>query len=110
MTSPLYLIAEIHPDPQKLDEAFAAFTDLISATKKEQGCLLYDLVIEDDNPGIWIMLEKWESKEAWDLHMASEHVKHMNEISSNFTVAETLLRFFDRATADPFSDRVTSQR
>lgn len=92
--SPLYLIAEIYPDPEKLSEAKSAFEELIAATREEKGCLLYDLVIEDGNE-CWLMLEKWESRSAWDLHMNSHHVIAMNAVSPEFTTQPTRLRFLE---------------
>lgn len=95
--TPLYLIAEIYPHPDKLVEAREAFDDLIAKTMQEPGCLLYDLVIEQ---GIdhWLMLEKWESQEAWELHMETEHVKHINAVAGSMTRRETVLRFLHPVT------------
>ena len=90
--NPLYLIAEIHPDPSKLDQARAAYQELILETLKEPGCLLYDLVAEEDS-STWFMLEKWQSQAAWELHMETEHVKHINQTSAAFSYKETRLRF-----------------
>jgi quinol monooxygenase YgiN len=95
--TPLYLIAEIYPHPDKLAEAREAFDDLIAKTMQEPGCLLYDLVIEQDGDH-WLMLEKWASKEAWEQHMETDHVKHINQISSSLTHKQTLLRFLHPVT------------
>jgi len=94
--NPLYLIAEIHPLPEKLNDARTAFEALISESKKEPGCLLYDLVIEssvETGSETWIVMEKWASKAAWDQHMETTHVKKMNRISPTFSLSETKLRF-----------------
>lgn len=91
---PLYLIAEIYPDPEKLSEAKKAFEELIAATQKEKGCLLYDLVIEEGN-ACWMMLEKWETRSAWDEHMKTNHVIAMNAASPKFTSQPTRLRFLE---------------
>jgi len=94
--NPLYLIAEIHPDPSKIEEAKAAYLALIAETLKEPGCLLYDLVAEDHSSS-WIMLEKWESRDAWNAHMQTAHVKHINQSSAAFSSKETTLRFLTTA-------------
>jgi quinol monooxygenase YgiN len=88
----LYLIAEIFPQPEKLNEAREAFDELIEKTLQEPGCLLYDLVIEQGSDH-WIMLEKWASQEAWEQHMETSHVKHINQISPSLTHKRTVLRF-----------------
>jgi quinol monooxygenase YgiN len=91
---PLYLIAEIFPHPEKLPEARAAFQELIAATKKEPGCMLYDLVA-GENLDTWLMIEKWESRQAWDSHMLEPHVAHITAIEAQITRAPTKLNFYD---------------
>lgn len=95
--TPLYLIAEIYPHPDKLVAAREAFDDLIAKTTQEPGCLLYDLVIEQGSDH-WLMLEKWESQEAWELHMETDHVKLINEVGSSLTRQPTVLRFLHPVT------------
>ena len=91
---PLYLIAEISPHPEKLSEARAAYADLIAATKKESGCIYYDLVA-DESSDKWLMIEKWESKQAWDAHMLAPHVAHINDMEAEITRAPTKLNFYN---------------
>jgi quinol monooxygenase YgiN len=91
---PLYLIAEIFPHPEKLSEARVAFAELIAATKKEPGCMLYDLVT-GDNTDTWLMIEKWESRQAWDSHMLEPHVAHITAIEAEITRMPTKLNFYD---------------
>jgi quinol monooxygenase YgiN len=94
--TPLYLIAEIYPHPEKLVEARAIFAALTEKTLQEPGCLLYDLVVEDDSDH-WLMLEKWESREAWDAHMQTDHVKQ-NQIDTPLISSKpTRLRFLTPA-------------
>lgn len=95
--TPLYLIAEIFPHPEKLDEAREAFDELIAKTLQEPGCLLYDLVIEQESDH-WLMLEKWESQAAWEQHMETDHVKHINAVAPTLTSKETVLRFLHPVT------------
>jgi quinol monooxygenase YgiN len=44
------------------------------------------------------MLEKWASKEAWEQHMETDHVKHINRITPSLTHKQTLLRFLHPVT------------
>lgn len=92
--SHLYLIAEIFPHPEKHVEALGEFNTLIEQTLLEPGCLLYDLVIEDGSDH-WIMLEKWESREAWNSHMETAHVKHIQEVTPSLSSKPTILRFLE---------------
>jgi len=57
----------------------AAFVDymreMIALTKQEDGCIAYDLYEAADGSGGVVMLEMWESQEALDKHMESDHFK-----------------------------------
>jgi len=89
---PLYIIAEIYPHPDHLRVAHELFSALVRETLREPGCLLYDLVIEDGSKD-WLMLEKWESKVAWEKHMKTKHVQEANKRAESVTIANTKLRF-----------------
>ena len=90
----LYLKADIYPDLSKRDEVEAAYAELIRASLSEPGCLLYDLVVSDENPNVWHMFEKWESKSAWDDHMKTEHVARIQLLEPQLIVAPTKLNFY----------------
>lgn len=87
----LYLIAEINPNPDNLERLSQEFRVLIEKTRAEEGCLLYELVEEEGFDG-WLMLEKWESRDHWERHIESEHVKRINSLDELFT-NPTNLRF-----------------
>jgi quinol monooxygenase YgiN len=93
MTS-LYLVAEIYPHPDKHDQARAALKKLVEETQKEAGCEMYELVAEQGS-GSWFMLEKWRSKHDWELHMTTNHIREIQESSSEYLLKPADLRFFD---------------
>lgn len=86
---PLYLIAEIFPHPEKLEDARQAYLELRAATLQEEGCVCYDLV--SDGVAHWFMLEKWASKEAWDRHMETSHVARIRTLEPQITARQTKL-------------------
>ena len=94
MTAPLYLIATIFPKKGKTDEAKDAFEELITLTRQESGCELYDLV-QGEGESVWVMMEKWSSKSAWDAHMQSAHVKKITELGPDFLERSSELRILN---------------
>lgn len=94
---PLYLVAVIKPNLDRLDEARARFGALMTASLAEDGCELYDLVADDADPTTWLMLEKWSSREQWDAHMLTQHCIDFNAGSADILRADTELRFYDPA-------------
>ena len=92
MSSPLYLIATIYPVAQYQAEVLTALGALITASQEESGCEMYDLV-RGDGEEVLVMMEKWSSKEHWDAHMTTDHVKTMGMLDKAFFTRETELRF-----------------
>jgi quinol monooxygenase YgiN len=90
----LYLKADIFPDSTKKEDAIAAYQELIGHSVNETGCLLYDLVEDPNDPTVWHMFEKWESREAWDEHMKTDHVSKISLLEPSLTVRPTVLNFF----------------
>ena len=46
---------------------------LIEETRKEAGCISYDLCEDMDNPNVLTFIEKWENKQSLDAHMKTAH-------------------------------------
>lgn len=58
-----------------LQKVIALYQELIAETKKEKGCLSYELYQDIDNPCILTMLETWENKACLDAHSVSAHFR-----------------------------------
>lgn len=90
----LYLKADIYPNLAKREEVEAAYAELMRASLSEPGCLLYDLVVDEENPQVWHMFEKWESRDAWNDHMKTEHVAKIQQLEPELIVVPTKLNFY----------------
>jgi quinol monooxygenase YgiN len=60
------VVAHIRPLPEHHDTVRAAVLESLPAVHEEPGCELYALHEAD---GVLVMVEKWESQEALDVHM-----------------------------------------
>ncbi|MDR3257991.1 MAG: antibiotic biosynthesis monooxygenase [Fusobacteriaceae bacterium] len=63
--------------PEKTSAAAPFFSELISATRKEEGCIEYRLFINSKVNTEYVFIEEWISQEALDKHMNSEHFKRL---------------------------------
>jgi quinol monooxygenase YgiN len=56
------------------------FKELIKSTiensKKEKGCLMYDVFHTKNNPVEFIVIDSWEDEEALNKHYETEHYLH----------------------------------
>jgi len=67
------VVAKNHIKTGEKEKAITLMRELVDATRKEDGCVAYDVAENNANPLELTMLEAWETKEALDRHMASEH-------------------------------------
>lgn len=67
------VIAHFYLNEGKADEAVKLAGELVEKTRKEDGCLQYDVVVQNDAPDHLVVLETWQSPEVLDIHSATEH-------------------------------------
>jgi len=60
-----------------IDPYHALAKELVASTQKESGNISYTLNQSFEDKRLHAMIEVWESKEALDAHLASEHFKRI---------------------------------
>ncbi len=76
MAEPLLTVfAEMHAKPGKEDELRRALIGLIEPTRREAGCVQYDLHVDREDARHYFFYENWTSKTELDAHLASPHLK-----------------------------------
>ena len=73
--NPLRIVARIVAKPDRIEETRALLVSLIAPTRKEPGCLSYELLQNLADPADFTFVEKWESEAAFAAHLATEHLK-----------------------------------
>ncbi len=91
---PLYLVAVIKPRAERAEEVIEVLRNMMAATRAEAGCEFYDLVVGDDEPDTWLMLEKWSTRAHWEAHMGAAHVVAGNAAVADMLREPTELRFY----------------
>ena len=71
----LTVVATFQARPGKESELRAALIGLLAPTRKEAGCLNYDVHQSTDDPAKFLFHENWTSKAHLDAHLQSPHVK-----------------------------------
>lgn len=69
----------------KIEEVLEHIKELVAITVKEEGCIKYEIYQDENDKSILTMIEEWESKEALNNHMASEHFKRIVPIIGRFS-------------------------
>ena len=75
MESSIRVVALVNVRPDKLQEAFDAFDPLIAETRKEEGCITYEMLQNVEDPYDLTFVEEWASPEALEEHFETEHFR-----------------------------------
>jgi quinol monooxygenase YgiN len=69
------VVATFQARPGKEAELRGTLLGLVALTRKETGCVNYDLHQSPEEPAKFLFYENWTSKAALDAHLQSAHVK-----------------------------------
>lgn len=67
------VIAKITVREDMIDTLKSFIPELVAETRKEAGCISYQLFQEVNNKKVFAMVEEWESPEVLKKHMNSKH-------------------------------------
>lgn len=87
--TPLTVVAEIVAKPGREEELRRRLLALIEPTRKEEGCLQYDLHADNDAPGRFLFYENWTSEELLERHLAAPHLEEFKAVAGEL-LAEPL--------------------
>jgi quinol monooxygenase YgiN len=87
----LHIVALFKFNENYLMEAVELFQALVRETRKEEGCLQYDLIEDKDNKGNFFLVELWESVEHHNHHNGQDHLLDFRRDSSKMLESSTLV-------------------
>lgn len=85
----LHIVALFKFNENCLMEAVELFQTLVRETRKEEGCLQYDLIEDKDSKGTFFLVELWESVEHHNRHNGADHLLNFRKEASKIVTANT---------------------
>lgn len=79
----LTIVAKILAKPENKLLVKNELIKLIEPTLKETGCINYDFHLDNNNENLFLFYENWESRELWQNHMQSSHIKAFSKVTEN---------------------------
>ena len=76
-TKTLRVVAHLKSKPDKIQETRDALVDLIELTRAEDGCIVYELTQNNEDPTDFTFVEEWASDAALDKHLQSDHIRNL---------------------------------
>lgn len=90
MSTPLTIVAKMEAKDDKVDLLKSELAKLIDVTRKEDGCIKYDLHQDNTNPAVFLFFEVWENRDKWQDHMANDHLKEFTKNTNGAIKKSTL--------------------
>jgi quinol monooxygenase YgiN len=81
-TSMIYVVATSHVKPESRDAFIKGARECIAATRQEKGCLSYESHTSINDPNLFVVVERWESREDLNAHGRAPHMKVWREYSA----------------------------
>ena len=96
----IYVIATASVKREKRDDFKRGAAACIAATRKEEGCLLYDLHESITDPTRFVFVEQWTSREALGAHARTSHLKEWRKIAGECAAAPTKIEVITPANVE----------
>jgi quinol monooxygenase YgiN len=92
-TELITVVAVMQAKPGKEDQLRSAAFALVEPTRKEAGCVQYDLHVHLTDPSRLVFYENWASLESLDRHGASPHIAAFRVIAADLLETSRVERF-----------------
>jgi quinol monooxygenase YgiN len=79
----IHVIAELTIAPGKRDQVVEHARAAIAETKKEEGCIGYDLYENPHDPSRMVFVERWRDRDALNAHARAPHFKVWREATKD---------------------------
>ena len=92
----LHVVAIVETSTDRAEELKTILLGVIEPTRKEDGCILYELYQDTTNPGKFTFIENWQSKEHLDAHLKTPHLIAAGEAFSKILTKEIILLMLNK--------------
>jgi quinol monooxygenase YgiN len=94
--STLKVVAIAETSIDKAMELKKVCLGLIEPTRKESGCISYELYEDTTNPGKFTFIEEWESQEHLDIHLKTPHLVAAGEAFGKIVTKDLVILTLNR--------------
>ena len=74
----------------KVDEVIKMYQELVAQTRKEEGCIVYELCRDAGNPRLLAVIEEWENDDVVKKHQQSPHFTKLIPLVNDLTETRTV--------------------
>ena len=75
MSRPITIVVRLRAKPRRETAMGEALVEICRASRKEKGCLQYELHQSAEDPALFLLYEDWATQSDLDAHMQTSYVK-----------------------------------
>ena len=94
-TPTLRVVARLTAFPDKVAELKSLLLSIMEPTRKEKGCIKYELLQNQADPTDFTFVEEWESADLLELHLGSTHIQDAVQQLEGLAVAPPDIRRYE---------------
>jgi quinol monooxygenase YgiN len=77
----IFVVSTMQVKPDRREAVLAAARVAITETRKEKGCIGYDLHVSITDPNKFVFVERWDDRDCLTAHMGTPHFKAWREVA-----------------------------
>ncbi|ASP32540.1 putative quinol monooxygenase [Labrenzia sp. VG12] len=86
----IFVIATLQTTEENRQQLISASQICIEATRREDGCLSYDLHQSVSDPNTLVFVERWQDRQALEAHFATPHLSAWREAARPLVVDKSV--------------------
>ncbi|MDR5586427.1 MULTISPECIES: putative quinol monooxygenase [Clostridium] len=90
------VVARNFAKEDKINEIIELCKELVEITRKEEGCIKYEMYQDEQDAKILTMIEEWENKHSLDKHLRSEHFTRIVLMMGKLMSKETDMNVYNK--------------
>ena len=98
----IYVIATTQVKPENRDAFIEGHKKCIAETRKEKGCISYEGHTSIHDPNLYVVVERWETREDLTAHARAPHIKVWREYSTPLRAAPTVIEIISDGKVEKF--------
>ncbi|MGA7806250.1 putative quinol monooxygenase [Bradyrhizobium sp.] len=98
----IYVVATTQVKSECREAFIKGAKDCIAETRKEKGCLAYESHTSINDPNLFVVVERWESREDLTAHAKASHMKVWREYSAPLKVSPTVIEIISDGHVETF--------
>jgi quinol monooxygenase YgiN len=98
----IYVVATTQVKPESREAYVKGAKECIAATRKEKGCLSYENHSSINDPNLFVVVERWETRDDLNVHGKAPHMKIWREYSAPLKASPTVIEIISDGKVEKF--------